>query len=180
MSSKVAQKTEWNAKYYQLNGWAPSETYFKWNISVSKTYVSHCWHHIYDDMDSKIPDPSAVSKWRVEFFRNHSVMKHPRAWRPFQGVPEKWFSGDGAVFKWPKSAIIRGGPSLLMPQTMVRQIWFPAPTRYCEGTKTCSISMIFWILVRIDRFRRYFSSCKQKSKKIVRKRIFFRSWEKNG
>ena len=30
----------------------------------------------------------------------------------------------------------------------VRQIWFPAPTRYCEGTKTCSISRVFWILVR--------------------------------
>ena len=55
----------------------------------------------------------------------------------------------------------------------VRQIWFPAPTRYCEGTKTCSISRIFWILVRIDRFRRYFSSCKQKSKFFSAKKIFF-------
>ena len=34
----------------------------------------------------------------------------------------------------------------------VRQIWFPAPTRYCEGTKTCSISRVFWILVRNQPF----------------------------
>ena len=32
------------------------------------------------------------------------------------------------------------------------QRMFPAPTRYCEGTKTCSISRIFWILVRIRPF----------------------------
>ena len=30
----------------------------------------------------------------------------------------------------------------------VRQIWFSALTRYCEGTKICSISRDLWILVR--------------------------------
>ena len=59
----------------------------------------------------------------------------------------------------------------------VRQIWFPAPTRYCAGTKTCSISRVFWVLVRnrpfspLQNFQNRFSSAK--------KNIFFRSWKKS-
>ena len=50
-------------------------------------------------MNSKISDPSAVTRWRVEFFRNHFEKINPGACGHFQGVPKKWFSGDGAVFK---------------------------------------------------------------------------------
>ena len=64
----------------------------------------------------------------------------------------------------------------------VRQIWFPAPTRYCEGTKTCSISRVFWILVRIDRFRRYFDVFKKKYQNFwtAKKHIFFEVEKKIG
>ena len=33
-----------------------------------------------------------------------------------------------------------------------RQIWFSAPSRYCEGTKTCSISRIFWRSICLQLF----------------------------
>ena len=63
----------------------------------------------------------------------------------------------------------------------VRQIWFPVPTRYCEGTKTCSISRVFSILMRNQPFSPLFHVSQKKSNFfwVRKKNIFFRSWKKS-